>query len=71
MKGRLILNTEQCQATPYSGAAPKIVARDVCKQKRTPLRSVKITATFPIQMTSKIVSSEKQFKIEQQHLIST
>ena len=62
MKGTLILSTEHWQTTPFCGAAHKVVAMAVCVQKRTPLRSLKITATSPIQLTSKNVSSEKHLK---------
>ena len=42
----------------FLGAAHDVVATDVYVQKKTSLRSLKITATSPIQVISKNVSSE-------------
>ena len=63
----LTSNNEHCQTTSFPGAAHKVVPMDVCVvQKRTPLRSLKITASSPIRLTSKNVISEKRLNIEQQ-----
>ena len=56
----IVFNTEHWQKTLIPGAARKVIAMAVCVQKRTQFRAFKITATSPIQLRSRNVSSEKK-----------